>query len=90
MSSLTINERYIQHKACEKFPAQELWIKDDNQFWAYKVDGNDIYTTSGCYENKKLRYRTVALKLYGNVDSFVSKLCHDKTEFGYHCFAIQM
>ena len=68
---MTPTELYIQERAQVDFPARELWIKDDNQFWAYDydTDNNTITFTSGEYNNEFI-FDSYTIKFYGNFDIY--------------------
>lgn len=89
---MTLTENYIQSQAWTKFPARELWIKDDKQFWAYdyNIDDNTVTFTSGEYDIGNFVYNTTVIKFYGNIDMYIDSRCDSKDKAGYKCFASQL
>ena len=92
--SLIKVKNIIKKEAWSGFPAQELWIREnDLYFWAYDKNKEKIYITEGRYvgdiENQlpKLEYKTVE---YDNVDNFVDDIIQKKESEGYECFASQL
>lgn len=81
-------KRNIQKAAWNLFPAQELWIDKENNFWAYEKKENEIVITTGKYTNK-IEYSTYSEKT-DNVDDLLESLTENKTNEGYECFAIEL
>jgi len=80
----------IQNSACEAFPAQELWFREnDLNFWAYDKQDSKVITTQGIYKNNKLSFTTLEHDT-DNVEEFVEKLIDIKNNEGYECFASQL
>ena len=86
----------IQKLAWKKFPARELWIKNDNTFIAYdfeKTQDNStkLYITDGNYNDNEVRYTTnYTIYVENNNDNYISRLCDSFIEAGYECFATEL
>lgn len=81
-------KKYIQEVAWDRFPAQELWIRSDNTFWAFDINDNEITFTDGTYQDNNIVFYTTIFPTNNGeeiIDSFIS----DKRSDGYECFAIQ-
>lgn len=82
-------KKTIQKAAWRLFPAQELWIDKENNFWAYETKDKEVITTSGKYTDNKINYST-STQTTDDVDELVEFLTTEKTEQGYECFAIEL
>jgi hypothetical protein len=87
----------IQKLAWKKFPARELWIKNDNTFIAYDFekiidDRFKIYITDGNYNNETVNYSTNYTIHVENNDreNYIDRLCESFIEAGYECFATEL
>ncbi len=85
-----MNYEILKEYAWEKFPAQELWVKEE-KFWAFenKEDSDKIYLTSGYLQDKEIKFETTFLTV-SNKKRFITQLCDSKRKEGYECIAIQM
>lgn len=81
-------KKYIQSIAWEKFPARELWYRNDNFFWAFDIQDEKIISTEGQYENGDVTFQTFIYN-YNNEDD-IQSLVDQKLEEGFSCFAIEL
>lgn len=79
----------IKKTAWKFFPAQELWINNDDEFWAFEKHLSEVHITIGEYKNKTITYSTM-IESTDNVDHLVDCLTKEKTKQGYECFAIEL
>lgn len=77
----------IQKRANIDFPAQEIWFREnDESFWCYKQENNSLKLVEGIVINGELHYDVSVHNIEGEEET--SKLCDQKTNDGYECFAI--
>jgi hypothetical protein len=82
-------KKYIQSVAWNRFPAQELWIRQDNSFWAFDIEDDHVVFTEGIYRDGDILFHSTSQPAEDGealVDSFVEQ----KRQEGFECFAIQM
>ena len=85
---------YIKNKAWESFPAQELWINKNNEFWAFDIDDSDlkISYTKGIYKDDDIVFITDSKSfkdiddLNKDLDSSINQRLSEK----YKCFSIEL
>ena len=82
-------KKQIREHAWSSFPAQELWIDEKDNFWAFEKGVGEIYSTTGNYINDKLSYKTEVLKT-DMVDSTIEEMVAEKENDGFSCFAIEL
>jgi hypothetical protein len=87
-------KRYIQAAAWNRFPAQELWIRADNHFWAFDIEGvaldQRVTFTEGVFEVGDIVFNSVVHFPPGDAEVYVEEFCERKRGEGFECFAIQM
>ena len=84
----------IQKLANVEFPAEELWFKEPKMFWAFEIQGSNLYTTYGecifdkiCYTTYKVENPTDSPTFLNNIkDLMITENLHK----GYECFGIQI
>lgn len=75
---------YIQKSAIKRFPAQELWFNEENYtFWAYLVEDDNLFSTTGKFEGGNIIYETKILN-----HTLLEDIMQNKQNQGYECFAI--
>lgn len=82
-------KKIIQSSAWKLFPAQELWINKENNFWAFEKKENELLITHGTYKDNKIDY-SISTQTTDDVDNLVDFLTTEKSQEGYECFAIEL
>lgn len=88
------DKKYIQSKAGDNFPAQELWYnKIDRGFMAFEKKENTLVLTRGHLMDNILDYNTIELTgetMGTDMEVYLEKYLEILGREGYECFAIQM
>ena len=89
--SITKIKQLIKNNAWQNFPAQELWIREnDLTFWAFEKTNESVIVTDGIYTNDKgLTFITTNYPSQ-EIETFVDNLVLKKSNEGYTCFASQL
>jgi len=82
-------KKYIQNAAWTRFPAQELWIRPDNHFWAFDINDDEVSFTEGEFTNGDIIFHTTVHPTT-NGELYVEPFVEVKRSNGYECFAIQL
>jgi hypothetical protein len=90
MSDLTKVKNLIQESAWYDFPAQELWLNEnDLYFWAYYKGDGIVSVTTGRYVDEKLVHSTTDYPT-ADPDNFVDREIDSIEKKGYTCFAMEL
>ncbi len=83
-------KKKIQELAWTRFPAQELWIDENDHFWGFerKEDGS-IYIVDGFYQDGEV-ISDITICRTEFPEAFIEKSIKIKQEQGYECFASQL
>ena len=76
----------IQDLAENKFPADEIWIRE-HDFWAFKKGYNIVYETTGRWNENEVIFNTVDIWTY-EPEIIIDELVRKKIGEGYKCFSI--
>lgn len=91
MEDKNIAKKYILKNAKVKFPAQELWIDNNLNFFAFDKYINELVISEGKFNisNKTIEFTT---KNQYNVDieNVLNTYLHEKVNEGYECFASEL
>jgi len=82
-------KKYIQQAAWDRFPANELWIRPDDRFWAFDIESNVVTCTDGLYKDNDIIFQK-SIHRSENPEQLVETLIEKKRSEGYVCFAIQL
>ena len=82
-------KNFLKQVAWDRFPAQELWIRPDNYFWAFNIEDDHITFTEGSYQGGDIVFNSVVHRTREGED-YVEPLAQIKRIEGYECFAMQM
>lgn len=84
-----MNRKQFLEKASE-FPAQELWIDQNNHFWAFQkeLERSSVLLTEGRIVEENLEYvsRVIPLPLE-QIEEYVESQIRVKMLQGYRCLA---
>jgi hypothetical protein len=82
-------KKYIQNSAWKRFPAQELWIDPNDNFWAFDIESDQVTFTNGVYKNNNILFKCIVHPT-NNGEDYVQSYIEEKRSEGFECFAIQM
>lgn len=82
-------KKIIQNSAWYRFPAQELWIHPNDNFWAFDIDEEKITFTNGVYQNGEIFFNNT-IHPTPNGEDLIESYIEKKRSEGYECFAIQL
>jgi hypothetical protein len=71
------------------FPAQEIWLNDENgKFWAYQKDNDCVDVTVGYLDDVGIQYKTTPhfQNSCRNIDNWITKECEKRREENYYPF----
>jgi hypothetical protein len=89
--SITKIKQLIKNNAWQNFPAQELWIREnDLTFWAFEKTKESVIVTDGMYTNDKGLTFTTTSHPSQEIETFVDNLIVKKLNEGYTCFASEL
>lgn len=82
-------KNYLKRNAWNFFPSQELWINDQDHFWSFEKDNNNLILTQGEFLNDSINYQTHTRQTQ-DPDSELNEMINEKINTGYECFAIEL
>lgn len=82
-------KKFIQNAAWNRFPAEELWIRADNNFWAFAIEDDRIIFTDGIYKDGDIVFHHTIYPTQ-NGEDHIEPFIETKLTDGYECFAIAL
>lgn len=91
MDNKKIAKKYILKNAKVKFPAQELWIDNNLNFFAFDKYTNELIISEGKFNinNKNLEF-TTKNQYTINIENTLNNYLNEKLNEGYECFASEL
>ena len=86
-----VAKKYILKNAKNKFPARELWINNDFDFFAFEKYQNELIITEGKYNinNSTLDF-TTKTQYVPDTEESLNTFLNTKIDEGFECFASEL